>query len=96
MTPGWLARAPLCSTAARRRVPKLNKISQSTGGTQFLIRRLSDIGAVFEKVSQDLIHGYLVAFQPSPGDNREWRKIDVVLNGAKGLQVRAREGFYVE
>jgi VWFA-related protein len=79
-----------------RLLKELNNISQSTGGTQFLIRRLSDISAVFEKVSQDLMHGYLVAFQPSPGDNRTWRKIEVVLSGAKGLHVRAREGFYVE
>jgi len=77
-------------------IAELNKISQATGGTPFVIRRLSDIAAVFEKVSGDLLHGYLVAFQPSPGDDREWRKIDVVLSGAKGLQVRAREGFYVE
>jgi VWFA-related protein len=75
---------------------ELNKMSQSTGGAQFLIRKLSEIGTVFDKVSQDLMHGYLVAFQPSPGENRSWHKIEVVLSGARGLQVRAREGFYVE
>jgi VWFA-related protein len=77
-------------------VAQLNNMSQSTGGTAFLIRKLSDISAVFEKVSQDLMHGYLVAFQPDPGDNHVWRRIEVVLSGAKGLQVRSREGFYVE
>lgn len=75
---------------------ELNNMSHSTGGTEFLIRKLSDISAVFQKVSQDLMHGYLVAFQPAPGDNHEWRGITVVLSGAKGLQVRAREGYYVE
>jgi len=75
---------------------ELNNISQSTGGTQFQIRKLSDIGTVFEKVSQDLLHGYLVAFQPAAGDNRSWRKIEVVLSGRKGLQVRARQGFFAE
>lgn len=79
-----------------RLLTELSNISQSTGGSQFQIRKLSDIGTVFEKVSQDLLHGYLVAFQPSPGDNHTWRKIEVVLSGAKGLQVRARQGFYVE
>jgi VWFA-related protein len=75
---------------------QLSNISQSTAGAHFVIRKLSDIGAVFEKVSQDLMHGYLVAFQPAPGDNHTWRRIEVVLSGAKGLQVRAREGFFVE
>jgi len=81
---------------SQRLLAELNNISQSTGGAQFQIRKLSDIGPVFEKVSQDLMHGYLVAFQPSPGDNHTWRKIQVVLSGAKGVQVRARQGFYVE
>jgi hypothetical protein len=30
------------------------------------------------------------------GDNRVWRKIQVVLKGPKGQQVRAREGYYAE
>jgi VWFA-related protein len=77
-------------------VSDLSNISQSTGGEPFLIRQLSDISAVFEKVSQDLMHGYLVAFQPAPRDNHVWRKIEVVLSGPKGLRVRSREGFYVE
>jgi hypothetical protein len=71
-------------------------MSESTGGTPFQIHKLSDIGTVFDKVSQDLAHGYLIAFQPGPGDNHVWRNIQVVLSGPKGLQVRAREGFYVE
>jgi VWFA-related protein len=75
---------------------QLSNLSKSTGGSAFLIRKLSDISTVFEKVSQDLLHGYLVAFQPSPGDNHAWRRIEVVLDGDKGLHVRAREGFFVE
>jgi Ca-activated chloride channel family protein len=77
-------------------IRQLSNISQSTGGTPFLIRKLSDIGGVFEKVSQDLMHGYLLAVQTAPGANREWRKIEVVLSGPKGRHVRAREGYYAE
>jgi Ca-activated chloride channel family protein len=77
-------------------IKELGNMSQATGGTPFLIRKTSDIGAVFEKMSQDLMHGYLLDFQAVPGDNREWRKIEVVLSGRKGLLVRAREGYYAE
>ena len=77
-------------------IQQLGNMSRSTGGTPFLIRKLSDIGEVFEKVSQDLMHGYLLAFQTNPGDNRVWRKIQVVLKGPRGQQVRAREGYYAE
>ena len=77
-------------------VTQLNHISRATGGTPFLVRTLADIAEVFAKISQDLHHGYQLAFQPSPGENRAWRKIEVVLTGSKTLQVRAREGYYVE
>jgi len=77
-------------------ISELSNMAQSTGATPFRIRQLSDIGEVFEKVSQDLMHGYLIAFQPTPGDNQVWRKIEVVLSGPKGLHVRARQGYYVE
>jgi VWFA-related protein len=77
-------------------IQQLGNMSRSTGGTPFLIRKLSDIGEVFDKVSQDLMHGYLLTFQSNPGDNRVWRKIQVVLRGPEGQQVRAREGYYAE
>ncbi len=77
-------------------VGELARMSKATGGSQFLIHKLGDIAPVFEKVSQELMHGYLLAFQPSPGDSHEWRTIKVVLSGGSTLQVRAREGFYVE
>ncbi|HEY4088533.1 MAG TPA: VWA domain-containing protein [Bryobacteraceae bacterium] len=84
------------AVAQQELIGELGRMSQATGGSQFLIHRLSDIAPVFEKVSQELMHGYLVAFQPSPGENHEWRRIEVLLDGRKGLQIRAREGFYVE
>jgi VWFA-related protein len=77
-------------------IGQLANISRATGGTSFLIRKLSDIGAVFQKVSEDLMHGYLLAFQPSEGEEHGWRKIEVVLANGKGRQVRAREGYYPE
>jgi Ca-activated chloride channel homolog len=79
-----------------RLMAQLTNISQATGGSRFTIHKLSDIGAVIEKVSEDLLHGYLVAFQPAPGEGHNWRKVELVIKGRKGLQVRARQGYYVE
>ncbi|MGJ5816398.1 VWA domain-containing protein [Paludibaculum fermentans] len=77
-------------------VSELNNIAQSTGGVPFLIHKPAEIAEVFQKISQDLAHGYMVAFQPSSGEHRGWRKINVEVKGAKGLQVRARQGYYAE
>jgi len=80
--------------AHQQLIGQLAGIARATGGTAFLIRTLSDIGAVFQKVSEDLMHGYLLAFQPSESEGRGWRKIEVVLAKSKGRQVRAREGYF--
>jgi Ca-activated chloride channel homolog len=73
---------------------QLSGISTATGGLPFTIRQPNEIGAVFERVANDLKHGYLLAYQPPPAQGRTWRKIKVELGGAKSEKVRAREGYY--
>jgi VWFA-related protein len=75
---------------------ELAAISQSTGGTSFTLHSSSEIGNVFEKVFEDLMHGYVLAFQPPEVEGHDWRPIEVVLNAPKGRKVRARDGYYPE
>ncbi len=75
---------------------QLAGISKATGGESFAIEKPSEIGRVFDKVSEDLTHGYLLSFQPPAAEDPAWRPIQVVVNGPRGLKVRAREGYYPE
>jgi len=75
---------------------QLAGISKATGGEAFAIEKPSEIGRVFDKVSEDLTHGYLLSFQPPTAEKPEWRPIQVVVSGSRGLKVRAREGYYPE
>ena len=75
---------------------QLAGISKATGGVSFVIREPKEIRGVFEHVSEDLMHGYLLEFQPPPAHDHEWRRIAVVVPGSKNLKVRAREGYYPE
>ena len=45
-------------------------------------------------ISQDLQHGYLLAFQPAPDAMHKWRPIQVSLVVPALRTVRAREGYY--
>lgn len=74
---------------------QLKGISKATGGEAFAIEKPSEIGRVFDKVSEDLTHGYLLSFQAPPSENPNVRPIQVVV-GRRGLKVRAREGYYPE
>lgn len=75
---------------------QLASISRATGGLSFSIREPREIRKVFESVANDLLHGYLFAFQPSPAEDHAWRKIEVLVRESKGYKVRAREGYYPE
>jgi len=73
---------------------QLAGISKATGGEAFAIEKPSEIGRVFDKVSEDLTHGYLLSFQPPQTENSAVRRIQVTVSGRRGLKVRAREGYY--
>jgi Ca-activated chloride channel homolog len=75
---------------------QLGAISKATGGEAFTIRNTGEIRRVFEKISEDLMHGYLLSFQPASGETHDQRNIHLVLPGSKGFKVRAREGYLLE
>lgn len=75
---------------------QLEAVSAATGGLSFGIRNPAQIRGVFESVAADLKHGYLLAYQPAPAGDRSWRRIRVEVKGAKGVRIRAREGYYPE
>jgi Ca-activated chloride channel homolog len=75
---------------------QLAGISKSTGGLPFAIREPAEILKVFESVSNDLTHGYLLTFQPPPDESAGWHNIKVTLPAPKGRTVRAREGYQME
>jgi VWFA-related protein len=77
-------------------VSRLADLSQATGGAPFLIQKLADIGDAFQRMSEDLMHGYLLALQPPPATGNAWQKIAVAVSNRKGLLIRAREGYYSE
>ena len=75
---------------------QLAGISRSTGGLPFAIHEPAEILNVFESVSRDLTHGYLLTFQQPPGESAGWHSIKVTLAAPRGRAVRAREGYSLE
>ncbi|MDP8979424.1 MAG: VWA domain-containing protein, partial [Acidobacteriota bacterium] len=75
---------------------QLAGISKATGGASFVISDPKEIRGVFERVSEDLAHGYLIEFQPPPSNDHAWHNIQLVVAGPKKLKIRVREGYYPE
>jgi len=74
---------------------QMEDISRSTGGAAFKIQNPDEITSVFEKVSEDLTHGYLLMFQPPSVENHTPRTLTVGVK-EKGHKVRARDGYTPE
>jgi phosphatidylserine/phosphatidylglycerophosphate/cardiolipin synthase-like enzyme len=74
-------------------VERLAAMAKATGGLSFAIREPREIGPVFERISQDLSHGYLLSFSPDEDPGGAWHTLQVTM---RGKAVRAREGYYPE
>ena len=75
-------------------LPALQSIAGATGGLSFTVRDPAGIASVFQHVSEDIAHGYLLAFEPAPDGEHGWHKIEVaVKSGPRDRKVRAREGY---
>ncbi len=74
----------------------LATVALATGGLSFAIRKSAEIEATFERISQDLAHGYLFAFRPGTDREPAWHSLEVVVGDGRGRKVRAREGYYSE
>jgi VWFA-related protein len=75
---------------------ELADLSTGTGGLPYAVAQGSEMAPVFERIAQDLAHGYLLAFTPEPSSRTGWRRIDVVVKSDRQLKVRAREGYALE
>jgi VWFA-related protein len=72
----------------------LNTLAGATGGLAFAVHDAAEMNAVFDHVSHDVEHGYLLSFKPAAAENGAWRKLELVLRNGKGWRVRAREGYF--
>ena len=75
---------------------ELKQIAQNTGGQAYRVERAADIQAVFEDISRDLKHTYLLAYRPPPSEDKSWRTIQIAVSGLKTGKIRAREGYLPE
>ena len=84
----------------KTRAPLLAELAVVTGGRSFQLRDPRELQSTLATVARELRYQYLLGYAPSdpaPPGTREWRSIHVTLkNPARGLRVRARDGYTTE
>jgi Ca-activated chloride channel homolog len=73
----------------------LGQLSASTGGSTFEVKDAKGMESVFQQISGELRHMYLLSYKPpsEPADGK-WRKIDVTVDRVEGDRIRAKEGYF--
>lgn len=72
---------------------ELKDISEATGAAAYEARRTKDIADIFQDISGDLRHTYMLAYKPPPDTSQRWRTIQLVVGGVKDAKIRAKEGY---
>jgi VWFA-related protein len=68
-------------------------VAADSGG--FTVRNTNDLGRGIQRIADELRAYYLLGYNPTnTARDGKFRKISVKLIGRKGLQVRARRGYY--
>jgi VWFA-related protein len=80
--------------ASKKLTEILRDIARTTGGTASVVNKPSDIDAIFENISQDLRHSYLLVYKAPAVTESRWRTIEVALRESRKYRIRAKEGYF--
>jgi Ca-activated chloride channel homolog len=75
---------------------ELKEVTEMTGGQAYQARKSSEISEIFNKISGDMHHTYMLAYKPPAPAEPKWRSIRVTIAGLKEAKIRAKEGYLPE
>ncbi len=75
---------------------ELKDIAEMTGAQSYQAHKTSEIAGIFEAITGDLQHTYMLAYKPPPSSDRRWRTIELTITGLKGGKIRSKEGYLPE
>ena len=72
----------------------LRQLAQETGGRSFFPKRVEDLPAIYEQISDELSSQYTLGYTSSnPLRNGQWRRIIVRVDG-DAVTARTKQGYY--
>lgn len=73
----------------------LERMAEATGGRAFFPFRIQDVSNAFSEIQDELRSQYVLAYKPADlVADGHFRSIDIIAADRKGLQVRARKGYF--
>jgi Ca-activated chloride channel homolog len=75
---------------------ELKDIADTTGAQSYEAYKSSDIARIFQEITADLQHTYMLAYRPPAASGQRWRTIELMVTGVKGAKIRAKQGYVPE
>jgi VWFA-related protein len=73
----------------------MERMAEATGGRAFFPFRIQDVSNAFSEIQDELRSQYVLAYKPADFvADGHFRSIDIMAADRKGLQVRARKGYF--
>ncbi len=73
----------------------LERMAEATGGRAFFPFRIQDVSNAFSEIQDELRSQYVLAYKPADFmADGHFRSIEIIAADRKGLQVRARKGYF--
>ncbi len=74
----------------------LEELASDTGGLSFRVQKAEKMGKVFEEITRNLDHTYMLSWKLPEGAGAGWRPIRISVEGAEGAVIRTRQGYWPE
>jgi len=78
---------------SERLMAGLKELARLTGGKTYAVKKLNEVSDIFQDISEELRHTYLLTYKAPEGRNGDWRQIQVSL-ASSNYNVRAKEGYF--
>jgi Ca-activated chloride channel family protein len=75
---------------------ELRDISEGSAASAYEAHKTKDIADIFQDISGDLRHTYMLAYKPPLDTSQRWRTIQLSVVGVKDAKIRAKEGYLPE
>jgi Ca-activated chloride channel family protein len=73
----------------------LGDLAKTTGGRAYFPNYPRELEGICQKIGMDLKSQYMLGYRSTnPIKDGKWRKVKVKMASTKGLNVRARTGYY--
>lgn len=80
----------------KKLLDQLKDVAEMTGAQSYQAHKTSEIAGIFQDISKDLQHTYMLAYKPPPAKDQKWRTIQLTVAGLKDAKIRAKEGYLPE